>query len=407
MLYLAFPADLRERYAESTWLVYDKQVLETTFGPGDILLLSAWVVPRRAEQLQIIHRARQEGARVIFVGSKEDETDEWKRQLCSLGVYDFAFFGDEVVLGVLDDLIEHPRTPLDVRAYVDETVWHLAREDPVVVETIEKPKAAPETSEPETVSVRPRWRRPRWGKPSPPPTERFQVVQPRLVVVLGLWPRAGVTTITYLLAKLFAKQLPARSVACVEHPNPWPRMWDYFQLDVRMPAETYRHWTVDGVGQEIEVDGVDLVPLPPGWVNAIDHGQSMVQYIFRQMRKPVTLVDVGTQTPSDMLLGVADRIVCVLDCDPTFLSIAELGNQYRTLTAKYGESMVTVLNKWTRYAHYEDLFEDAVKVPYLDPHVMQHALWAGQFPDVSALTSELHELTERVVTPLLPARVGG
>lgn len=407
MLYLAFPADLRERYTESTWLVYDKQVLETTFGPGDILLLSAWVVPRRAEQLQIIHRARQEGARVIFVGPKEDETDEWKRQLCSLGVYDFAFFGDEVVLGVIDDLIEHPRTPLDVRAYVDETVWHLAREDPVVVETIEKPKADPQTSEPETVSVRPRLRRPRWGKPSPPAPERFQVVQPRLVVVLGLWPRAGVTTITYLLAKLFAKYLPERSVACVEHPKPWPRMWDYFQLDARMPAETYRHWTTDGIGQEIEVDGVDLVPLPPGWTSAVDHGQSMVQYIFRQMRKPVTLVDVGTQAPSDMLLGVADRIVCVLDCDPTFLSIAELGNLYRALTAKYAESMVTVLNKWTRYAHYEDLFEDAVKVPYLEPNTMQQTLWAGQFPDVSALTSELHELTERVVTPLLPARVGG
>jgi len=406
MLYLAFPADLRERYAESTWLVYDKQVLETSFAPGDILLLSTWVVPHRAEQLQIMHRARQEGARVIFVGSKEDETDEWKRQLCALGVYDFVFFGDEVVLGVLDDLIEHPRTPLDVRAYVDETVWHLAREDPVVVE-VETPKVDTDEPTQDEAPVRPRWRRPRWGKPSPPAPERLQVVQPRLVVVLGLWPRAGVTTITYLLAQLFAKHLPTRSVACIEHPRPWPRMWDYFQLDARMPAESYRHWTADGVGQEIEVDGVDLVPLPPGWIGSADYGQPMVQYIFRQMRKPVTLVDVGAQAPSDMLFSVADRIVCVLDCDPTFLSIAELGDQYRALTAQYGGSMVTVLNKWTRYAHYEDLFEDAVKVPYLAPEMMQQALWAGRFPDVSAWASELHELTERVVKPLLPARVDG
>ncbi|GMA59495.1 hypothetical protein C7445_1502 [Alicyclobacillus sacchari] len=407
MLYLAFPADLRERYAESTWLVYDKQVLETTFAPGDILLLSTWVVPHRAEQLQVIHRARQEGARVIFVGSKEDETDEWKRQLCSLGVYDFAFFGDEVVLGVLDDFIEHPRTPLDVRTYVDDSVLRTTNEEPVVVEEVKEEKVVLQTTEPETASVRPRWRRPRWGKPSPSTPERLQIVQPRLVVVVGLWPRAGVTAITYLLTKLFAQHLPMRSVACVEHPRPWPRMWDYFQLDERMSAEGYRHWTVDGVGQEIEVDGVDLVPLSPGWTGSTDGSQPMVQYIFRQMRKPVTLVDVGAQVPSDMLLGVADRIVCVLDCDPTFLSIAELGNQYRMLTAQYGESMVTVLNKWTRYAHYDDLFEDAVRVPYLDPNTMQQALWAGRFPDVSAWASELHELTERVVKPLLPTRVGG
>jgi hypothetical protein len=399
VLYLAFPQDLRERYKDSVWLVYDKQVKETQFTPEDTLVLSSWVVPKRTEQLQIVHRARQQGARVVFIGAEEEGTEEFKRQLCLMGVYDWAFFGDEVVLGEIDKLIEHSRTPADVRQYVSEQDAVAPRQPPVVVEIIEPPE------DKDTSGLRGRFRRAsRWGKRASTSTQ-VQIVQPRLLAVVGLWPRSGATTVSYLLAKLFAERLP-NAVTCIEHPRQWPRMWDYFQLDDRIPPEEYRHWTEDGAGQSVEVDGVSLVPLPPGYENAGDCQQQMVQYIFRQLRKPVTVIDCGANFKEELLLGVVDRVVCVMDCDPTYLAVDELGNRYRYLTEKCGQRLVTVLNKWTRFAHYEDLFHDAVKVPYLSPERVQEALWAGRFPNVSDMREELKELKACVVEPLLPTQAG-
>ncbi|WP_029421794.1 hypothetical protein [Alicyclobacillus macrosporangiidus] len=398
MLYLAFPSDLRERYKDSVWLVYDKHVKDTQFTPEDTLVLTSWVVPQRTEQLQIIHRARQQGARVIFIGAEEEGTEEFKRQLCLMGVYDWAFFRDEVVLGEIDKLIEHPRTPADVREYVGEQDAGAPRQPPPVVEIIEPPE------DKDTSGLRGRFRRAsRWGKRASPSTQ-VQVVQPRLLVVVGLWSRSGVTTVSYLLSKLFAERLPVSGVTCIEHPRQWPRMWDYFQLDERMPPEQYRHWTEDGAGQGIEVDGVSLVPLPPGCETAGDCQQQMVQYIFRQLRKPVTVIDCGVNFKEELLFGVADRVVCVLDCDPTYLAVNELGNRYRYLTEKCGQRLVTVLNKWTSFAHYGDLFEGAVRVPYLPPERVQQALWAGKFIDVSDIKEQLKELEARVVGPLLPTQ---
>ena len=132
MLYLAFPTDLRDRYQKSEWLVYGKMVSETLFTPQDILVLSEWTVPDRMELVQTIYRVREQGARVIFVGPSQSETDDFKRQLCLMGVFDFAFFGDEILLGTIDELIEHPRTPMDVKAYMDQGSDALTELPPVV-----------------------------------------------------------------------------------------------------------------------------------------------------------------------------------------------------------------------------------------------------------------------------------
>lgn len=132
MLYLAFPTDLRDRYKKSEWLVYGKMVSETLFTAEDILVLSEWTIPDRMELVQTMYRVRQLGARVIFIGPSLSDTEDFKRQLCLMGVYDFAFFADEIVLGTIDHLIEHPRSPIDVKAYIDHGGDGLTQMPPVV-----------------------------------------------------------------------------------------------------------------------------------------------------------------------------------------------------------------------------------------------------------------------------------
>lgn len=137
MLYLAFQVDLRDRYNNAEWLVYGKQALGTEYTADDILLLSEWAVNGRLEAIQVVYHARQRGARVIYVGSKQSDTDEIKRQLCMMGVYDFVFFGDEIRLGRIDELIENPRTPSDVREYLYQDEERDQLESPPVVDVFE------------------------------------------------------------------------------------------------------------------------------------------------------------------------------------------------------------------------------------------------------------------------------
>ena len=395
MLYLAFPQDLRDRYKDSTWLTHTREIEDTQFTPDDTLVLAWWTVTDQAELIHLAYRARQRGTRVIYVGPTDFDTADLKQQLCLMGIYDFLFFKDEIVLGRIDDLIEHPRTPADVREFLPQDFASPNAQPAVVEVTDEDEPAAPHGRR----GLRDRLRGgSRWGKTSPPSTVR--ILQPRLVCVVGVWPRAGTTTISYLLAKRLAERLPPNSVTCVEHPKQWGRMWEHFQLDKHLPAEQYHHW-LQGADQTIEVDGVSLVPLPPGFEGVKDDAQTrMVEYIFRQRRRPVTVLDCGQNIADDMLLGMADHIVCVLDCDPTYLSVKELGKKYEYLTGKHPGRVVTVLNKWTRFAQYEDLFEDAVKVPYLSPERMQQALWDGQFINISEVDADLQALTMRLVQPL-------
>ncbi|KPV45641.1 hypothetical protein [Alicyclobacillus ferrooxydans] len=151
MLYLAFPTDLRDRYQNSQWLVYGKMVSETRFTPEDILVLSEWTIPERMEMVQTLYRVREQGARVIFIGPSQSDTDDFRRQLCLMGVFDFAFFGDEILLGTLDELIEHPRTPMDVKAYMEQGNDALTDLPPVVdvyeADTASEPELADATDE--------------------------------------------------------------------------------------------------------------------------------------------------------------------------------------------------------------------------------------------------------------------
>lgn len=407
MLYIALPYDLRERYHNSEWLVYDKQVAEMEFTPEDVLVLSEWVVSDRVEMMQTIYRIRQQGARIIYVGSKSNETEDLRKQLCLYNVYDFVFFGDEIVLGEIDRLIEQPRTPADVREYIPEGA-NVSQETPVAVDVLEDARANDTPSKSRELGWKRRFHRrsiSRFGERSTPP--KVHVVQPRLIAVVSLWPRAGASTIAHLLAQLFVEQLPPNSVSCVEHPMQWPRMWEHFQLDETLPAAQYRHWLDDGVGQSVEKDNVHLVPLSPDHDRELykDVEQSMVQYIFRQMRRPITVLDCGPNTQQDLLFSMVDKIVCVLDCDPTYLSVKELGKRYQVLTDRYGDHVVTLLNKWTKYAQYPDLFEGAIRVPYLPPDRIQKALWDGEFVRLSEVMEDLADLREHLVRPFIPSDI--
>jgi hypothetical protein len=83
--------------------------------------------------------------------------------------------------------------------------------------------------------------------------------------------------------------------------------------------------------------------------------------------------------------------------------VDELGKRYESLVTKYSGRLVTVLNKWTRFARYEDVFEDAIRVPYLPPEDVQKALWEGTFVDLDEdRLEDLEALQEALVEPLLP-----
>ncbi len=120
MLYLALPVDLRDRYKGSEWLAYARRIDEILWQVGDTLVVCEWMIQNRHSLLQTLGRVSQSGARVVFVGSNLHESDAFKRDLCLVGVYDFLFVGDEMVLQELDDLLAHPRSQNDVAAYLQE-----------------------------------------------------------------------------------------------------------------------------------------------------------------------------------------------------------------------------------------------------------------------------------------------
>ncbi|KYP79535.1 hypothetical protein [Ferroacidibacillus organovorans] len=120
MLYMALPVDLRDRYKGSEWLAYARRIDEFPWQAGDTLVVCEWMIQNRHSLLQTLGRVSQRGARVVFVGSNLHESDAFKRDLCLVGVYDFLFVGEELVLQELDDLLAHPRSQNDVVAYLQE-----------------------------------------------------------------------------------------------------------------------------------------------------------------------------------------------------------------------------------------------------------------------------------------------
>lgn len=118
MLYLALGSDLRERYRESVWLAYVQQIEETEFRASDTLVVCEWMFTRRDALMQTLSRVRNQGARVVFIGAAVHETEDFKRELCLLGIYDFLFVGSELILQDLDHLLEHARSVEDVEMYL-------------------------------------------------------------------------------------------------------------------------------------------------------------------------------------------------------------------------------------------------------------------------------------------------
>lgn len=403
MLYIAFPHDLRDRYADSVWLVYSKQVTETTFDLEDTLVLSEWVVQERAELMQIAVKAKQQGARVIYVGPSSSETKEFKRQLCLINVYDFAFFSDEIVLGVLDEIIENPRSPADVREYIDK-VQREENEMPPVVEIIEE--EAEEEQKESRINIG-RLKR-IWTKQQTSSQLAIHTVKPQMVIVMQLWPRSGTSFVAMNLSYLMAKRLTQHCVSLIEAPGQLPRLFDYFGCE----KGDYVHWTEDGRGECITVHGVDLIPLPriaPTTNEKAD--EALARFLFRQMRRPFNVVDAGSNV-SPLLLDMADFVVVVMDADPTLFSQREHAEAYRSLIDNYGtEKVWTVLNKWTKSVDFSDpsndsdLFRDSINLPYMDPEAVQKALWEGvPAAKMSELSKQFSIIEKRIVSFLIDTK---
>lgn len=136
MLYVACPIDLRDRFKGSVWLAYAGKVQETEFHASDTLVVCEWMFPRRDTLLQTLGRVRQSGARVVLVGQSAKESDDFKRELCILGIYDFLFVVDELVLSDLDALLEHGRSKEDVVMYLHHEEDPIA-EPPKLVDVFE------------------------------------------------------------------------------------------------------------------------------------------------------------------------------------------------------------------------------------------------------------------------------
>jgi len=237
LLYLALPVDLRDRYPTCQWLVYGKMVEETEFVPGDILVIAEWVIPDRTDLLRVMYRARQEGARVIYVGPTESETEDFERQLCLMGLFDYLFFTDEIILGRIDYLIEHPRNPSDVPLF-QEVTDRVLGEMPPVVDVFDDegerslPEDAPGDERDGTPWLRQVWQRMESRKrpkeegtehqstPIPPQTRRIvwpnlEPVHVRISGVHGV----GKTLLAWQLACLCqARELPAAIIEDDIHP---------------------------------------------------------------------------------------------------------------------------------------------------------------------------------------------
>ncbi|KYP79888.1 hypothetical protein [Ferroacidibacillus organovorans] len=133
MLYLALPSDLRERYKGSVWLAYAQKIEETEFHAEDTLVVCEWMFAKRDVLMQALNRVRNKGARVVFIGSSAHETEDFKRELCVFGIYDFLFVAEELVLQDLDKLLEHKRSVEDVAMYLSRGETGLA-EPPKLVD---------------------------------------------------------------------------------------------------------------------------------------------------------------------------------------------------------------------------------------------------------------------------------
>ncbi|GMA66080.1 hypothetical protein GCM10025859_65220 [Alicyclobacillus fastidiosus] len=213
------------------------------------------------------------------------------------------------------------------------------------------------------------------------------------------------------LAYMFAQRLPKGSVTCIEHPGQYPHMWDTFACDEHVRHTQYQHWLQDGIGQTVDIKDVSLVPLPPDYT---DRGEGVddervVQYVYRSLKRTITIMDCGTNIYDSLLLSLADQIICVLDCDPSYWVNNEISRPYQQLIEAYGDKVITVLNKWTRYALVKDpadgssYFPGAVKVPYLVPDITQKALWEAKFlPQFDEVSEDMLALYQKVVKPYVP-----
>lgn len=219
---------MRDRYPNSQWLVFTNMIRDTAFASGDILIVSEWVVPNRAELMDVLYRARQQGARVIYIGAVANESDELKRQLALLQVYDFLFFDDEIVLGKIDALMENPRTARDVEVFLGSFASAFASmAPPAVVDVYEEENAPSSALQPEVAERT--WLARRKGYPTthdPSSTESGR--RPRKIVWTQTDPvcvrvvgdaGAGVTTILWNLAALCnERELPTAVVETERFP---------------------------------------------------------------------------------------------------------------------------------------------------------------------------------------------
>ncbi|MCF8568151.1 hypothetical protein LLE49_25840 [Alicyclobacillus tolerans] len=219
---------------------------------------------------------------------------------------------------------------------------------------------------------------------------------PVFVTVVGLWRRAGASLLSLIVTKWLSQHLPPNSVTLIEDPRQPPRLFDYFAFE-----EPYTHWLEDGRGTPVSRDGVQFVPMKPGLSVQVDE-ERFAEYIYRQLKRPFTILDAGQHLEPSLIHELADHILVVLDCDPTLLNVVGMAESYHQFRTLYEGKVHVILNKWTKHVKLvdpeaqEDLFPNAIKVPYLTPDVVQQALWKGTF-----LGEEVHEELSMLYSKLL------
>lgn len=220
-------------------------------------------------------------------------------------------------------------------------------------------------------------------------------LRPKLIVVTSLWPRAGSSFIASTLAYHLAHVVRYDgAVTLIEHPAIAPYYWTYFRLSENDKAKRSRHW-LTGRNDPIELDKVHLIPLPEDYVPVEDANEAMLRYVYRELRRPFVILDLGSAI-DDILIEMADELIVVLEADPVRLDSEANSKRYRTMLEQNANTM-TFINKWTRYADLQGAFPRAVFLPYVSPEHVQRATWGAMFPN---RIPEVHETIEHMLTYL-------
>lgn len=230
-----------------------------------------------------------------------------------------------------------------------------------------------------------------------------QALRSRIIVVVSLWPRAGATFISTVIAHLLSQSVAtSESVTLIEHPANRPGL--FHLLDFKSETDRYKDWLIDGKGTPFVYQDILFVPRPQQpniHVEDANLQDKLIQFVYRKMNLPFVVIDAGMHYDDEMLLDLADDVILVLDCDPQYL--ADNGYIERYLQLSEHDKTTTVLNKWTRQAQVLKDMPGSMPVPYLPTDRMQFAAWEGVLPTaLPDIREHLEVIDKKLIQPWIP-----